>query len=76
MQGFEPFEGTVGRTLADSVPWWPTPPHPVDGDKKFLRDVPGTKGQVHTTIEGGLHFVQEDKGPELAQVVNKLLGAG
>lgn len=31
MRGFEPFEGTVGRTLAESVPWWPTPPHPVDG---------------------------------------------
>ncbi|HVB50205.1 MAG TPA: arylsulfatase [Acidimicrobiales bacterium] len=28
MQGYEPFEGTIGRTLADSVPWWPTPSHP------------------------------------------------
>ncbi|HEY5103929.1 MAG TPA: arylsulfatase [Acidimicrobiales bacterium] len=28
MQGYEPFEGTIGRTLADSVPWWPTPAHP------------------------------------------------
>ncbi|HEY5266627.1 MAG TPA: arylsulfatase [Acidimicrobiales bacterium] len=28
MQGYEPFEGTIGRTLADSVPWWPIPPHP------------------------------------------------
>jgi len=31
VQGFEPFEGTLGRTLADSVPWWPTPPHPDEG---------------------------------------------
>lgn len=31
MQGYEPFEGTIGRTLADSVPWWPTPPHPRAG---------------------------------------------
>lgn len=45
------------------------------GDKKFLRDVPGTKGQAHTTIEGGGHFVQEEKGPELAKVLNTLLGA-
>jgi haloalkane dehalogenase len=30
------------------------------GDKKFLRDVPGTKDQAHTTIEGGGHFVQEE----------------
>jgi haloalkane dehalogenase len=31
--------------------------------------VPGTKGQPHTTIVGGGHFLQEDKGEELAQVV-------
>jgi arylsulfatase len=31
MQGYEPFEGTIGRTLKDSVPWWPTPNHPKDG---------------------------------------------
>ena len=24
----EPFEGVIGRTLAESTPWWPTPPHP------------------------------------------------
>ncbi|MCU0269792.1 MAG: arylsulfatase [Acidimicrobiales bacterium] len=24
----EPFEGTIGRTLAESTPWWPTAPHP------------------------------------------------
>jgi arylsulfatase A-like enzyme len=27
----EPFEGTIGRTHAESTPWWPTPPHPGDG---------------------------------------------
>lgn len=26
--GPEPFEGTIGRTHAESTPWWPTPPHP------------------------------------------------
>ncbi|HUY43992.1 MAG TPA: sulfatase-like hydrolase/transferase, partial [Acidimicrobiales bacterium] len=31
MQGYEPFEGTIGRTLADSTPWWPTPQHPREG---------------------------------------------
>jgi arylsulfatase len=30
MQGYEPFEGTIGRTLADSVPWWPTPAQPTE----------------------------------------------
>ena len=31
--------------------------------------IPGTQGQDHTTIEGGGHFLQEDRGPELAKVV-------
>ena len=39
------------------------------GDKPFLERVPGTIGQPHTVIEGGGHFLQEDRGPELAQVV-------
>ena len=39
------------------------------GDKPFHAKVPGTVGQPHTTIEGAGHFLQEDKGPELAQVV-------
>ncbi len=39
------------------------------GDKPFRKLVPGAAGQPHVTIEGGGHFVQEDKGPELAQVL-------
>jgi haloalkane dehalogenase len=39
------------------------------GDRPFLSKVPGTMGQPHTTIEGAGHFLQEDKGAELAQVV-------
>jgi haloalkane dehalogenase len=39
------------------------------GDRAFQSRVPGTKGQPHTTIEGGGHFLQEDKGEELAQVI-------
>ncbi len=38
-------------------------------DRKFLATVPGTKGQPHTTIEGGGHFLQEDKGAELGAVL-------
>jgi haloalkane dehalogenase len=46
------------------------------GDHAFQRDVPGCAGQPHTTIEGGGHFLQEDKGAELAQVIaNWLTGA-
>ena len=27
----EPFEGVIARTQAESVPWWPVPPHPAEG---------------------------------------------
>lgn len=39
------------------------------GDRVFLKLVPGTKGQPHTTIKGAGHFLQEDKGEELAHVM-------
>jgi haloalkane dehalogenase len=39
------------------------------GESVFQRAVPGAKGQPHTTIAGAGHFLQEDKGPELAAVV-------
>ncbi len=45
------------------------------GDRKFLREVPGAQGQPHTTIVGGGHFVQEERGPELARVLNGFLDA-
>jgi haloalkane dehalogenase len=45
------------------------------GDAVFLRRVPGTNGQAHTTIEGGGHFLQEDRGPELATVLVDFIAA-
>ncbi|MFZ4517887.1 MAG: haloalkane dehalogenase [Microthrixaceae bacterium] len=50
---------------------------PVTGgaDRVFLERVPGTAGQPHTTIEGGGHFLQEDRGPELARVVVDFIAA-
>jgi haloalkane dehalogenase len=44
------------------------------GDVQFQQRVPGTKGQPHTTIAGGGHFLQEDKGEELARVVVDFIG--
>ena len=44
------------------------------GDHAFQRDVPGCKGQPHTTIEGGGHFLQEDCGEKLAQVIADWMG--
>ena len=45
------------------------------GEAPFLRRVPGTAGQPHTTIAGGGHFLQEDKGPELAEVIAAFIEA-
>ena len=39
------------------------------GDRLWQKHVPGASGQAHTTIRDGGHFLQEDKGPELARVV-------
>lgn len=47
-----------------------------DGDPIFRgidtilqRAIPGAAGQPHTTIENAGHFLQEDQGPLLAEVV-------
>lgn len=39
------------------------------GERVFQKLVPGAKGQQHVTIEGAGHFLQEDRGEELARVV-------
>jgi haloalkane dehalogenase len=36
------------------------------GDTIMQKRIAGCSGVTHTTIEGGGHFVQEDKGEELA----------
>lgn len=45
------------------------------GDKVFQVRAPGAKGQAHTPIEGAGHFLQEDRGPELARVVIEFMAA-
>lgn len=39
------------------------------GDRYWQDNVPGAQGQNHTTIKDAAHFVQEDKGPELANLI-------
>jgi len=40
------------------------------GADNFLQQaIPGAQGQPHTTIAGAGHFLQEDKGEELARVI-------
>jgi haloalkane dehalogenase len=46
------------------------------GADAFLQErIPGAVGQAHVTIAGGGHFLQEDKGAELAAVVVEFVNA-
>jgi len=45
------------------------------GDRMLIGKIPGAQGQPHTTIAGAGHFLQEDRGVELARVVTGWLGA-
>ena len=43
------------------------------GGHRAFEHLPSAQGQPHTTIEGGGHFVQEDRGAECAAVVLDLI---
>lgn len=45
------------------------------GERVLQNLIPGAKGQPHVTIEGGGHFLQEDKGEELARIVVEFIKA-
>ncbi len=45
------------------------------GERVLQKLIPGAAGQPHTTIAGGGHFLQEDRGVELAQVVVDFVAA-
>ena len=68
----------ANRTAWEKLSTWTKPwltafsvqePVTMGGAKLFQERIPGAKGQPHVTIEGGGHFLQEDKGEELARVV-------
>lgn len=44
-------------------------------DGIFQNMIPGAKGQAHTIIKDAGHFLQEEKGEELAGVVNQFIAA-
>ena len=44
------------------------------GDRLFHHQVPDAAGRDHVTLKGG-HFLQEDAGPQFADVVTDLIGA-
>ena len=43
------------------------------GDKPWQTHVPGARDQDHTVIRNAGHFLQEEKGPELAAVLNDFI---
>lgn len=45
------------------------------GELLFQRYVPGAKGQPHVKLEGAGHFLQEDKGEELARLLVEFIKA-
>lgn len=44
------------------------------GEKVLQKLIPGAQGQPHVTIENGGHFLQEDQGEKLAEVVVEFIG--
>lgn len=44
-------------------------------DRAVQERVPGARGQPHATVRGGGHFLQEEKGPELARITLDFIAA-
>ena len=44
-------------------------------DKVLRAEIPGCQGQPHAVISGGGHFLQEDRGEQLAQVIVDFVNA-
>ena len=64
------------RPLRKGVDIQLTIPSPPSGaEKVFQSVVPGAHGRTHPTIAGGGHFLQEDKGPELASAIVAFVAA-
>ncbi|HYO75079.1 MAG TPA: haloalkane dehalogenase [Thermoanaerobaculia bacterium] len=43
-------------------------------DRILQQRIPGAHGQSHQVLRGAGHFIQEDAGPELAEIVVKFMG--
>jgi haloalkane dehalogenase len=50
-------------------------PITMGGDRVLQERIPGAAGQSHTTIAGAAHFLQEDRGGELAGAVARFVSA-
>lgn len=87
--GFVPTAPTDPERVANEQAWevlkqWKKPfltlfssrdPITRGGEKIFQKLVPGAAGQPHETTRGAGHFLQEDKGPEVAQKISAFIAA-
>ena len=47
------------------------------GADRFMQArIPGARGQHHLVLPAGGHFIQEDHGPRLAEILNALIASG
>lgn len=74
-------EAEANRRAWEVLRQWPGPvlcafsdrdPITAGGDRPF-RLLPGAQGQPHVTIEGAGHFLQEDRGEELAAAILRFI---
>ena len=45
------------------------------GEKTIIERIPGARGQPHTIIKGGGHFLQEDAPEQLAALIDSFVKA-
>ena len=73
----------IGRTTMAALEQWQRPfltaysdsdPATRGWDTVFQEQVPGAVGQLHTTIAGAGHFVQEQQGEQLGAVIAGFVG--
>ena len=52
MKSYEPFEGVIRRTQAESTPWWPAPAHPASGSPNVVLILLDDTGFSHFSCFG------------------------
>jgi type 1 glutamine amidotransferase len=67
----------LGKLRMHYVDVGPSDSDPVTAgnEKVFKKRIPGAKGQPHTIIKGGGHFLQENASEKLARIINELIAA-
>ena len=59
----EEFKGSIGRTVAESEPWWPEPPHPPKAAPNVVVIVLDDTGFAHLGCYGSTHRDAEHRPP-------------